>query len=114
MGAGNETVGGVQEGSHAGRPSSWFAVGVMLVGFALGGVGLVVGPSWPLFWAGVAVAAVGGFLALAVGILSDVIVYTPVDIGSAAGDAPGETAGETAGAKTSAGKAGGAPAAEGA
>ncbi|HEX6471181.1 MAG TPA: HGxxPAAW family protein [Streptosporangiaceae bacterium] len=83
-------MGGVKEGSHAGRPRSWFAVGVMLVGFALGGVGLVVGPSWPLFWAGVAIAAVGGFLALAVGILSDVIVYSPVDIASDSGRTPGE------------------------
>jgi hypothetical protein len=68
------------EGSHVGRPRSWVAVGVMLVGFIVGGIGLVAGPSWPLFWAGVAIAAIGGVLALAVGIFTDVVVYTPRDI----------------------------------
>ena len=68
------------EGSHAGRPSSWMAVSVMLAGFILGGLGLVAGPSWPLFWAGVAITAVGGVLALAVGIFSDVVIYTARDI----------------------------------
>lgn len=72
------------EGSHVGRPSSWMAVSVMLVGFILGGIGLVAGPSWPLFWAGVAIAAIGGVLALAVGIFSDVIIYTPRDIAAGA------------------------------
>jgi hypothetical protein len=75
------------EGSHVGRPSSWMAVGVMLVGFILGGIGLVAGPSWPLFWAGVAIAAIGGVLALAVGIFSDVVTYTPRDIAVSAGGA---------------------------
>src|SRR4051794_25755191 len=72
--------GDMAEGSHAGRPSSWLAVSVMLVGFIVGGLGLVAGPSWPLFWAGVAIAAIGGVLALAVGIFSDVVVYTPRDL----------------------------------
>jgi hypothetical protein len=52
----------------------------MLVGFIIGGLGLVLGPSWPLFWVGVAIVAVGGVLALAVGIFSDVVTYMPVDI----------------------------------
>jgi hypothetical protein len=72
--------GDMAEGSHVGRPSSWIAVSVMLVGCVLGGIGLVAGPSWPLFWAGVAIAAIGGVLALAVGIFSDVVMYTPRDI----------------------------------
>lgn len=96
----------MKEGSHAGRPSSWFAVGVMLVGFIIGGVGMVLGPSWPLFWAGVAVTAVGGFLALAVGIFSDVVVYTPVEIALGHGRATDETADETAGTKTADGTVG--------
>jgi hypothetical protein len=61
-------------GSHAGRPKSWVAVSVIFVGFVLGGVGLCMGPSWPLVIAGAAVIAVGGFLALAVDIMSDVVV----------------------------------------
>jgi hypothetical protein len=68
------------EGSHAGRPSSWIAVSVMLVGCTLGGLGLVAGPSWPLFWAGTAITVIGGVLALAVGILSDVVIYSAPDI----------------------------------
>lgn len=77
------------EGSHVGRPSSWMTVSVMVVGFAIGGVGLVAGPSWPLFWAGGAVAAVGGVLALAVGIFSDVVIYSPRDITAGTDGMPG-------------------------
>jgi hypothetical protein len=61
-------------GSHAGRPSSWVAVGIMIVGFTIGGAGMTMGPSWPVFWAGVAVVAVGGLIALAVDIFSDVVL----------------------------------------
>jgi hypothetical protein len=64
----------------------------MLVGCVLGGIGLVAGPSWPLFWAGVAIAAIGGVLALAVGILSDVVIYSPVDIAFGGDGAPGVSA----------------------
>jgi hypothetical protein len=99
------------EGSHVGRPSSWMAVSVMLVGFILGGIGLVAGPSWPLFWAGVAIAAIGGVLALAVGIFSDVVTYTPRDIAvsaDGAANAPGVSG--AAGAQTGPGTTETAPA----
>ena len=43
----------------------------MLVGFIVGGVGLIAGPTWWLVWAGGAVVAVGGILALATGIFND-------------------------------------------
>jgi hypothetical protein len=59
----------------------------MIIGFVIGGLALVTGPSWPLFWVGVAIAALGGVLALAVGIFSDTVTYTPVDITSDAGAA---------------------------
>jgi hypothetical protein len=61
-------------GSHAGRPKSWAAVSVIFVGFALGGVALCMGPNWPLVIAGAVIIALGGVLALAVDIMSDVVV----------------------------------------
>jgi ABC-type transport system involved in cytochrome c biogenesis permease subunit len=86
------------EGSHAGRPSSWIAVGVMVAGSAAGGLGLVTGPLWPLFWVGVAITALGGVLALAVGILSDVVVYAPSELTT--GASPGAPAAVAATAGT--------------
>jgi hypothetical protein len=56
---------------HHGRPVSWVSVGIIIVGFIIGGVGLVVGPTWWLVWTGGAVAAVGGILAMASGIFND-------------------------------------------
>jgi hypothetical protein len=40
----------------------------------MGGLGLVLGPTWWLFWAGAGVAAVGGIMALATDIFADVTV----------------------------------------
>jgi hypothetical protein len=56
---------------HRGRPISWAAVIIMIVGFLVGGAGLVFGPTWWLFWAGCGLAALGGFLALGTGIFND-------------------------------------------
>ena len=47
-----------------GQTSSWVAVGIIALGFAIGGLGLILGPTWWLFWAGVVVAGIGGVLAL--------------------------------------------------
>lgn len=68
------------DGSHVGRPSSWIAVGVMVAGFTIGGLGLVFGPTWWVFWTGGAIVMIGGVLALAVGVFSDVVVDPPRDI----------------------------------
>jgi hypothetical protein len=57
-----------------GRPSSWLAVGVITAGFIVGGLGLILGPTWLLFWVGVAIAGIGGIVALAVDVFSDVEV----------------------------------------
>jgi hypothetical protein len=65
------------ESSHAGRPSSWIAVAVVVAGFVLGGVGLVTGPSWTLFWIGVGVVVVGGLALVLVGAFSDVVLAEP-------------------------------------
>jgi peptidoglycan/LPS O-acetylase OafA/YrhL len=64
-------------GSHAGRPKSWVAVAVILIGFAVAGVALCLGPNWPMFWAGAAIVAIGGVVSFAVDIMSDVIVDEP-------------------------------------
>jgi hypothetical protein len=68
------------DGSHGGRLSSWIAVGVMLVGFTAGGLGLVFGPAWWVFWLGVAIVAVGGVQALVVGIFADVVIDAPREV----------------------------------
>ncbi|OLT28098.1 hypothetical protein BJF79_41895 [Actinomadura sp. CNU-125] len=67
----------MSSGSHAGRPKSWVAVTIIFIGFAIGGAGLVMGPSWVVFGVGAAVIALGGVAALAVDIMSDVVVDDP-------------------------------------
>jgi hypothetical protein len=59
------------EGSTRGRPASWVAVAAIIIGFIIGGLGLVAS-SWLIFWIGAAVAVVGGIFGLATGIMSDV------------------------------------------
>lgn len=54
-----------------GRPVSWIAVGIIVAGFVAGGLGLVLGPTWPLFWAGVGVTVVGLIFAKAINIMDD-------------------------------------------
>ena len=58
-------------GPHHGRPVSWVAVGIMMAGFLVGGFGLILGPTWWLFWVGVGMVVVGGLLALATNIFND-------------------------------------------
>lgn len=56
---------------NTGRLSSWLAVAVIVVGFIVGGLGLILGPAWLLFWVGVGIVVVGGIYGLAVGIMED-------------------------------------------
>jgi hypothetical protein len=56
--------------SYHGRPVSWVAVALIVAGFLAGGLALVFGIWW-LFWASLAIAAVGGLLGLATGIFED-------------------------------------------
>ncbi|ETK33574.1 hypothetical protein GCM10009530_65550 [Microbispora corallina] len=65
------------QGSHAGSAKSWLAVTTILIGFAVGGVALTLGPNWVVVWIGVGICAVGALLALAFDIFSDVIVDAP-------------------------------------
>lgn len=43
---------------HGNTPAAWSGVFVILIGFVVGGIGLVIG-NWPVFWIGVALAPVG-------------------------------------------------------
>ncbi|MGI5162924.1 HGxxPAAW family protein [Spirillospora sp. CA-253888] len=64
--------------SHAGRPKSWIAVAVIFAGFAVSGVALCLGPSWPMFWAGAGIMAVGAVVAFLVDVMSDVVLAEKV------------------------------------
>ncbi len=44
---------------HGSTPAAWTTVVILLVGFTVGGVGMVIGPSWPTFWVGIALLPVG-------------------------------------------------------
>jgi len=57
--------------SFHGRTVSWVAVSIIMAGFLAGGLGLVLGPSWSLFWAGGAMVVIGGLLALGTHIFDD-------------------------------------------
>jgi hypothetical protein len=63
--------------SHGGRPKSWLAVVVMMIGFLVSGVAMCIGPSWTMFWVGAGVIVVGGILALVADIWNDVVVDPP-------------------------------------
>jgi hypothetical protein len=60
----------VHEEYH-GRPASWVAVSIIVVGFVIGGIALPIGPTWWLFWLGVGIVVVGGIFAASVHILDD-------------------------------------------
>ena len=53
--------------AHHGRPASWVAVSIIIVG----GIALPIGPSWVLFWVGAAIVAVGIVVAAAAHIMDD-------------------------------------------
>ena len=57
--------------AHHGRPASWVAVSIIIIGFTVGGIALPIGPTWWLFWAGAAIVVIGGIIALATHILDD-------------------------------------------
>ncbi|KUP97715.1 hypothetical protein AC529_05665 [Thermobifida cellulosilytica TB100] len=58
--------------SHWGRPSSWIAVALMIVGFLVGGVGLTLGPPvWAVVVAGAVLFLIGMAVAYFVDIFKD-------------------------------------------
>ena len=46
---------------HGNTPAAWTAVTVILIGFTVGGIGLVI-MSMPTFWVGVALVPVGAII----------------------------------------------------
>ncbi len=54
-----------------GRPISWVAVSAIVIAFIAGGLALIIGPTWWLFWASVALAVVGFLVAAATHIMED-------------------------------------------
>ena len=54
-----------------GRAISWFAVSLIMVAFIVGGLALVFGPTWWLFWASLGLAVVGGLIVLGAGVFDD-------------------------------------------
>lgn len=50
--------------SHGSSPASWTAVIVCLVGFTVGGIGLIPEPNWVVFTIGVVLALASGVIGL--------------------------------------------------
>ena len=54
--------------NHGNTPAAWTAVVVALIGFVVGGVGLMLDPiSYPVFWIGVAIVVAAGPIFAAMG-----------------------------------------------
>ena len=56
---------------YHGRPVSWVAVTIIIIGFIIGGIALPIGPSWVLFWVGAAIVVVGSIFAASIRIMDD-------------------------------------------
>jgi hypothetical protein len=60
--------------SYHGRRVSWIAIGIVVAGFLCGGLALIFGshgPTWFVFWIGVALAAVGILAMIATNTFND-------------------------------------------
>ncbi len=57
--------------THHGRPISWVATSVIVIGFSVGGIALPAGPTWWLFWVGVGIVVVGAIIATFSRIMDD-------------------------------------------
>jgi hypothetical protein len=77
---GEESVMAEDLGSHKGRLNSWVSVIIVWIGFLIGGIAMVTGPAWVVFWIGCAVVVVGGLVGAAVKIFDDTIVDAPRDM----------------------------------
>lgn len=59
------------EVSHHGKPLSWIAVTVVIIGFLVGGFAFVPQPHWWVFWLGAGIAVVGCIMTLFAHTFSD-------------------------------------------
>jgi hypothetical protein len=55
---------GHAEEHYSGRSISWIAVTIVIIGFIVGGVGMVPHPTWWLFWTGAAIVVVGSIITM--------------------------------------------------
>jgi hypothetical protein len=58
-------------GNFGGRPASWVAVSIIIVGFIVSGVAMVPRPTWWVFWLGGGIVVIGGIMATAGHIFDD-------------------------------------------
>jgi hypothetical protein len=54
-----------------GRPTSWVASCIIIVGFIVGGIALCVGPAWWLFWTGTGIVVLGALFGAANHMMDD-------------------------------------------
>lgn len=57
--------------SHGSSPAAWTAVTLCLLGFTIGGIGMVLGPNWVLFWIGIALLPVSAIVGKVMSAASD-------------------------------------------
>jgi hypothetical protein len=62
---------GHAEHAFHGRPISWVAVVLIWAGFIVGGLAMVLGPVWPVFWAGAGIVVIGSVLAVLTNMFDD-------------------------------------------
>ncbi len=55
---------GVKHVHHGRTPAAWAGVTLAMVGFLLGGLAMVAGPNWVLFWIAVAILVAAGIVTL--------------------------------------------------
>ena len=56
---------------NPGKPMSWVAITIIVIGFVVGGVAMVPRPTWWAFWLGVGIVVVGGIMTLFVKTFAD-------------------------------------------
>ena len=49
-------------GGHGSTPATWTGVGIVIIGFIVGALGMILGPNWLLFWIGAALVPVGALV----------------------------------------------------
>jgi hypothetical protein len=62
---------GAAEVHDHGKPMSWVAVVVIIVGFVIGGIAMVPHPTWWAFWLGAGIAVIGCIMVLFAHTFSD-------------------------------------------
>lgn len=56
---------------HHGRTSSWIVVTIIVIGFIVGGVAMLIGPTWWVFWLGTGIVVLGSIAGAAIRLFDD-------------------------------------------